>query len=128
VYGEHLNESVTHSLTEKSNSHKGVGRDIKVPVDIKVPPKKQLVISMTDSKKSIALPMTITAVLKAELHEQIRALAGNVARDTKLRDSADTDVDKRTVTAEGSLYYKASNHIVHVTASEKSAVCPEMTW
>jgi hypothetical protein len=123
-YGEGVSESVTYTITDKSDFHKDLGRTIKVPIKIDVPVGKWDIIKMSDKKKSITIPITISATLKAEVHEEIRALNGDVQRDTKIRTLADTDVDKRTVQVQGSLYYKASDQEVEVTPDEKSSVCP----
>jgi hypothetical protein len=122
-YGESIEETVTYSLTQKSDFHKDVSVDVKVPLKFETPPGKKDIISFVDKKKSITVPLTIDAVLRADVYQQIRWLNGTVAREDKIRTLADTDEDKRTIHATGSLYYKASDHSIEISPTQVDAIC-----
>lgn len=70
-YGESIDEAVTYSLTQKSDYHKDVSIDIKVPLKFETPPGKKDIISFVDRKQSITIPLTIDAVLRADVYQQI---------------------------------------------------------
>ncbi|MBB4571437.1 hypothetical protein [Rhizobium leucaenae] len=109
-YGEGVKETVTHSLNEGQEYYKDLGRDIDEPLHYQIPSHKKYIISIRDVEKGVTIPIHISAVLTAEVYQEIRALNGNVIRSTKIRTIAESDADKRTVTVDGKLYYQGSTY------------------
>ena len=120
-YGEGLSETVTFSLTSNEGFKKIISIGIEQPFAISIPAKTRYTFVASDEKKTIVVPVTITAVLTAQLVEQTRDLSGKSAQDIVLKTFNDSETESlRTITVPGSLYYRGSSRTLNITLKEKA--------
>jgi hypothetical protein len=114
----------TSKLTWKTGSEihssKESHYEVEKTLKFDIPARTTYLMSFSDTKKRIQIPVHLTVTLRANQYREIRALNGRVAESTLVKKLDDLDtIPQRTVTIDALLVVKGGDRQLKVKLAEK---------